>query len=76
MYCQFLLSKSLYYYGQVKSLIFDVLLCDFYCVVCVIIIVLYMMCCAVMYCAVGIVQCGGRVIRCMIELGVVDGWFV
>ena len=34
------------------------------------------MCCAVMCCAVYRVQCGGRVVRCMIELGVVDGWFV
>ena len=34
------------------------------------------MCCTVMCCAVNRVQCGGRVVRCMIELGVVDGWFV
>ena len=28
------------------------------------------------YCAVDRVQCSGRVVKCMIELGVVDGWFV
>ena len=34
------------------------------------------MCCAMIYCAVDRVQCGERVITCMIELGVVDGRFV
>ena len=35
-----------------------------------------MMCCTVMCYAVDRVQCGGRVVKCMIELGVLDGWFV
>ena len=31
------------------------------------------MCYAVMYCALNRVQCGGRVVRCMIEFGMKDG---
>ena len=46
------------------------------CIVCVIVLCCAVMCCAVMYCAMGRVQCDGRVVRCMIELGVVDEWFV
>ena len=43
---------------------------------CVIILCYDVLCCTVMCCAVDRVQCSGRVVRCMIELGVVDEWFV
>ena len=36
-----------------------------------------LVCCDVLWCGtVDRVQCGGKVVSCMIELSVVDGWFV
>ena len=55
-------------------MIFTVLCMSLYCVI-YDVLCCAVMCCTVMYC-VDIVQCGRRVFRCMIELGVVDGWNV
>ena len=49
---------------------------DFCCIVCVIVLCYDVLCCAVLCFAVHRVQCNERVVMRMIELGVMDGWFV